>query len=244
MDLSSALKVLNFEEHDNLTLADLKQRYRELAKDRHPDITGGGSEEFVQLQAAYVHLRKDIIRNKDSKPVADNPEKSTTSTNKDNGSKNDSKPVVSFETRITPENALKTLSKDEILDKYLKDTKVLQVQLESLSLKQISQKTELNKVLSEVQKLQFEYQTKITALQNELQKEVDRLEGGRLKQMWHNLIINPLTGRNDYEAYQKYVESYNKKRKTLQFDFNDKLVNIYGRTLNQMNQYFDDEEEV
>jgi hypothetical protein len=235
MDLKLALKTLDFEENDNITLSELKQRYRELAKDRHPDITGSGGEDFVTLQAAYVFLRKEVIKSKDGVD-----QQAQLSKDAPTSKSSDKSTQASTSTQITPENMLKTLSKDEILDRYLKDTKNLQSELETLKTKQVSQKTELNKVLKEVQKLQYEYQTKMSTLQNELQKEVDRLEGGTLKRIWQNFIVNPLTGRSDYEAYQRYVDQYNSQRKSLQFDFNDRLVNIYGRTLNQMNQFYEE----
>jgi len=65
MDRRAALDVLGLE--DGAGLADIKQRFRTLARDRHPDV-GGDPAAFQDLHTAYEVLRADLAD--PSEPVA------------------------------------------------------------------------------------------------------------------------------------------------------------------------------
>lgn len=61
-DLKAALEIFGFSEHDLLTMAQVKQRHRELSRKNHPDLgpsTGPDSMPFINAAAAilmeYLH---------------------------------------------------------------------------------------------------------------------------------------------------------------------------------------------
>lgn len=56
-ELKAALRVFSFSEHDQLTMAQIKQRHRELSRKSHPDLQGSAASlEMQQLNAASAIL--------------------------------------------------------------------------------------------------------------------------------------------------------------------------------------------
>ncbi|NJK71664.1 MAG: hypothetical protein HC932_05505 [Thermales bacterium] len=54
MDFEKALKIFNLESLENISFDELRAMYKKLAKERHPDMKLGSSEDFVELREAYV----------------------------------------------------------------------------------------------------------------------------------------------------------------------------------------------
>ncbi len=59
MNTTQALKIFDLYNPQELNLAELKKKYRQLAKNKHPD-NGGNHNEFIELNEAYNLLKKTI----------------------------------------------------------------------------------------------------------------------------------------------------------------------------------------
>lgn len=60
MELHVAQKLFGFDSLDGLTPETIRQKYRALAKEKHPDAQGGSQEEFVALQEAMDSLLRHL----------------------------------------------------------------------------------------------------------------------------------------------------------------------------------------
>jgi len=58
MTLKQALQIFGLDDLSGISREDLKLMYKKLAKTKHPDLQGGNSEEFIELQTAFEVLSR------------------------------------------------------------------------------------------------------------------------------------------------------------------------------------------
>ncbi len=58
MTLKQALQIFGLDDLSGISREELKAIYKKLAKTKHPDLQGGNSEEFIELQTAFEVLSK------------------------------------------------------------------------------------------------------------------------------------------------------------------------------------------
>lgn len=57
--IKTNLSILRFKNHSNITLVDIKKRYRQLSKEKHPDV-GGNEDDFILIKSAYEFLMENF----------------------------------------------------------------------------------------------------------------------------------------------------------------------------------------
>jgi curved DNA-binding protein CbpA len=248
MNLIEALSVFGITTISGETQTSLKQKYRVFAKQRHPDRTGGGSEEFIALQEAYVLLKKELkdIPNDSVDTNHDEPSLTPKKTSfkgrvvvdEDEVKKRDEKPEVS----IASTNELKTLSKDELLEKYYHDTTDLQERIGTLISSHELHRTVLEDVEAQVNSLSSEYRQQMNQLQTVYQKKIDKLEKNPMYRFWIKFFVTPVTGKDLWHQYQNNIEVYKTEKEKVRSSFNERLLEIYGESLNEMSKYLTKDE--
>jgi curved DNA-binding protein CbpA len=243
MNLIEALSVFGIATTSDQTHVTLKQRYRVLAKEKHPDRTGGGSEDFIALQEAYVLLKKEVKdtgKHTSTSAAPDSEPKTKSDTSKgrvvvdeDTIKKAEEKKEVS----IASTNELKTLSKDELLEKYYSDTSNLQEQIGTLISNNELHRSVLEGVETEVNTLSNEYRQQMNQLQTVYQKKIDKLEKNPMYRFWIKYFVTPVTGKDIWQQYQESVHVYQNEREKVRSSFNERLLAIYGDSLNEMSKY-------
>jgi len=247
MNLIEALQVFDITTISGETTVSLKRRYRRLAKLRHPDSTGGGSEEFIKLQEAYVILKREVKDTGEVEPVSSSqdPDSQSTATNPQRNKhgyvvvdEEDMKePQKKVETSISNTNELKALSKDELLEKYYNDTKDLNEKIGGLVSNYELHRNVLEVVESQVSQLSSDYRQEMNRLQTKYQKQIEKLEKNAVYRMWIRYFVSPVTGKDIWTRYKENVGVYEKERKKVRTEFNEKLLDIYGESLNEMSKY-------
>jgi len=58
MNKEKAYKIFGFEDSQIFSLAELKKRFRKLAKEKHPDSEGGNDKDFLELKDANSYLEE------------------------------------------------------------------------------------------------------------------------------------------------------------------------------------------
>ena len=58
MTLKQALQIFGLDDLSGISREDLKLMYKKLAKTKHPDLQGGNSEEYIELQTAFEVLSR------------------------------------------------------------------------------------------------------------------------------------------------------------------------------------------
>lgn len=302
MNLIEALSVFGVTALSDETQVSLKRRYRKLAKEKHPDRTGGGSEDFIALQEAYILLKKEVkhtgeeeysshtssahhasnnhnrahthredasskhkkhkgyvvggstTRNQshdadqsgvgtaehnvvnDADTVSAQVEDSNDETNATSSHSTKENDLYT-ETRLLRAQELDNLTKDELVEKYTTDTQELQNKLGSLMANYQLHNSILELVATEVAELSDEYRQHLVELQNRHQKDIDRLDKNHLYKMWVRYVVSPLTGKDIWARYRESVATYEQEKQQVKSTFNERLLSIYGESLNEMTKY-------
>jgi curved DNA-binding protein CbpA len=256
MNLIEALSVFGMSSLSAETHVSLKRRYRKLAKEKHPDRTGGGSEEFIALQEAYVALKREV-KDTGEESTSSNPEDqkpNTTQRTYTSAAVEDDKPskskgyvvvdqedIEKMNQEVEPAEVISTelqaLSKDELLEKYYSDTQNLNQKIGSLVSNHELHRNVLATVEGEVSRLSDDYRQQMNRLQSKYQKEIEKLERNAAYRFWIKYFVSPLTGKDIWAKYQDNVATYEAERKQTKAQFNDKLLLIYGESLNEMSKY-------
>jgi hypothetical protein len=211
MDLKTALKIFGLESLDGQNQESLKQVYRKLAKQKHPDKQGGTNESFVELRQGYLFLYAILATQEDS---------------------NDSNLVVSGNKH------LKTLTKEEILNKYYTDTKDLQLKLDEYEEHISKQNQALDEVKDTVESVISEFENKKEELRKELEVEISILEKSFKSNPFKRILffLPSLSEDEFWEKYHSKVEEYTQKDAQTDILFLKKILSVYGDGLNQISQ--------
>ncbi len=62
VDLKAALALFGFCEHDRLTMAQVKQRHRELSRNNHPDLRSPADSQTMQAVNAAAAVLMEYLR--------------------------------------------------------------------------------------------------------------------------------------------------------------------------------------
>ncbi len=228
MNKKKALKIFNLESLRGINQDFLKKEFRKQAKIKHPDSQGGSKESFVELKEAY-ELLLELIKYFDPGDIEEE-----SSDSFDNPSQEEATPVSNV-------RDLKTLSKDEILDKYYQDTNNLKKSL-ALYQQSIDNQTRiLGEIKSKVQSLVKEFESKKEVLQKDMEKDMEKLEksyqGGLLKKI---MFFLPKMSENEFwDKYHKKVDAYSKKHSELDIKFFKEMLDLYGEGLNEVGKNVD-----
>jgi curved DNA-binding protein CbpA len=202
MDTSKALSIFNFASTKEVSLDELKSKYKKLAKDRHPDKAGGSSADFIELREAYVVLLE----------FAD---------------KNQTKSSVS----------LTSLSKEEILKKYQKDTEALQTQLTQFQENFLVQVHALSEVKSKAEQTIGKFERKKAKLKKELEEQIASLEQNISPSIWRRFFLfflPPISEDRFWSEYHEQVRYFTRKDLEIDVQFYQEMLGIYGETLNEL----------
>jgi curved DNA-binding protein CbpA len=227
MNKKKALEVFKLVSLKGVTQDILKKEFRKQAKIKHPDSQGGNKEDFVELKEAY-ELLLELIKYSDSDDIEG------TSNSSNSPYHADSSPVSNI-------RDLKTLSKDEILDKYYQDTTNLKKSLALYQQSMDNQTIILGEIKSKVQSLVDEFESKKEELQKNMEKDMEKLEksyrGGLLKKV---MFFLPKMSENEFwDKYHKKVDTYSKKHSELDLKFFKEMLDLYGEGLNEIGKNID-----
>lgn len=215
MDVLRALEVMGFSSLDGLTTDGLKIRYKEYAKEHHPDKHSGDQDRFVSLSNAYTTL-KDIVSVQDAMNESIKREQET----------------------ISPEsvsaNASPREQKKEVVQ--MKNTLVLHKK----ALKKHKEHIDRAKVI--VSKVTSEHLQKQDILRQELDIMLKKMRT-EYKENWLRKLFVFLPSKNKTnlkERENNLIGRYESIKKELDAEFYHQLVKIYGESLNQIQKNLTD----
>jgi len=200
MDLAQALEVFGIDEVGELDADSLKIVYRTLAKQKHPDRSGGNSVAFVELKEAYVFLQKYFIEN----PA--------------HGSSN---------------KKLKTLSKEELLENYYRDTRQLQLRLDFL---QTETQLALTQTEEQFDGIWMNFEDQRSQLRQELEGIITELQRKANRSLVQKILFF-LPRMSQEEFWQRYnleVDKYARLHSDLDLQFFKMILDLYGKSLNKI----------
>jgi DnaJ domain/BSD domain len=198
MTIDIALSIFGLEEAQLgfLTPTEIKEIYRKLAKEKHPDKKGGDSSAFIELKDAYL--------------------------------------ILSTITQQNTGRELVALDKDEILNRYQKDTtklyKTITEQFQSIS-----------KIRTEVDDLVSDFEQKKKELEADLNSTISGLEKKYKKNLFQKIFffLPHMSEKEFWETYHDLVNKQTTKYKNLDFELFKQMAIIYGEGLNQISEILD-----
>ena len=136
----------------------------------------------------------------------------------------------------TTGNDLKTLSKEEMLDKYYQDTRTLQVKIEDLQSNINTQAETIDHIKQGAVEVMMEFEDQKKKLKEELDQAVNSLQkeykSGFFKRLF---FFRPKMSEQEFwNAYNHQVHKYVKKNSDLNIELYKVMVSIYGDGLNNI----------
>jgi hypothetical protein len=133
---------------------------------------------------------------------------------------------------------LTNLSKEEILDKYFEDTKVLQKQISDFKGTFKQQNQIMDEIKSKIEELISDFEEKKAELRADLEKEVSKLEKKYSDGIFKRLLffIPKMTEEEFWSTYRQQASKYSKKHLELDVEFLKEMLTTYGEGLNKINQ--------
>jgi hypothetical protein len=133
---------------------------------------------------------------------------------------------------------LTNLSKEEILDKYFEDTKVLQKKITDFQGTFKQQNQIMDEIKTKIEELITDFEEKKAELRAELEKEVSKLEKKYSDGIFKRLLffIPKMTEEEFWSTYREQASKYSKKHLELDVEFLKEMLTTYGEGLNQINQ--------
>lgn len=133
---------------------------------------------------------------------------------------------------------LKILSKEEILDKYYKDTTELQVRLDSFQLSFEAQNETLTQVKHRIQNLSKDFERRKQDLQKELESRISKLEKGYTQNLIQKILffLPKMSEDEFWHKYRSLVDQFSKKHSELDTEFFKQMLEIYGDGLNAISK--------
>jgi len=143
-------------------------------------------------------------------------------------------PTAGVETRD-----LKTLTKEEIVEKYEKDTINLKNQITLFRSSFAEQEGILNSLKLKVEVILSEFEERKQKLQQELEQEVGTIEkkysGNLLSKI---LFFWPKMSEDEFWSnYHTKVEEFTHKHTKLDVTFFQEMLNVYGKSLNDLSNF-------
>lgn len=221
MDYEKALKIFELESLDKITFNDFRVLYKKFAKQKHPDTKSGTEKEFVKLREAYVLLSEHG-------EFADE--------HSDDEKKKSSKNALKISKKSKKQ--LNSLTKDEIINKYFKDTRKLENEIEVYRGYVDNQETIITKIKKKVKKITSDFDKEKDILKADLKKEIRKLEKERSPSLLERIFFF-LPHRQDEEFWEKYnthLEEYSTKYAELSISFFKLMLTCYGDGLNKITQ--------
>jgi len=238
MEIRKALESFGLEKWETLSSNSLRSLYKDLAKRTHPDKNGGKQDKFIELQKAFDLLSKKItVLEKKEKEQNKEAEKAAAAEN----STEDKKEVDEEEEKakakmegvvMSDSRDLKSLDKEEILDKYLNVEKRLTVVEESF-------KQNMDAIVEAKQIVSMavaEFDNEKAKFREELEKSVERLEKDYNAKGWKKLFRSKMSQEEFAEKYDECVKKYSGVSTKLDSDFFKHLISIYGEALNKIQE--------
>lgn len=205
MDVLESLEIMGFHTLDGLTVSELKERYKEKAKEYHPDKRGGDSRMFVKLSNAYTTL-KDIVSVQEAMERGMREERSRKKEQNEQTVEEKRAEKQIKNALVVHKKALKK-NKDQI--DFTKN-EVIKITEEHLAKERVLRE-EFENVLN---KIRSEYRESFT----------QKLKG------W--LKMSRSATLEEREAALK--EKFEQIQKDLDNEYNQQLVTIYGQSLNRI----------
>lgn len=215
MDYEQALEVFELEDLDSTTFNSFRKLYKKLAKQRHPDTKDGSDKEFVELREAYVLLSE----------YGEFPDFTEENPNAIKLSK-------------ASKNTLKSLTKDEIIKKYYKDTQKLENEIDVYKGFVENQEHIISKIKIRVAKITKDFDQEKSLLKNNLKTELKNLDHKYRSNKWRRLIFFlPSNSEKEYwEHYNKQLDQYSTKYSELNISFFKLILTCYGNGLNKISK--------
>ena len=212
MDYEAALEVFGLESLEETTFNDFRILYKKLAKKRHPDTKDGSEEAFVELREAYALLSEYG----EFAEVELNPN--------------------AIKLVRPSKNALKALTKDDIIKKYYKDTVKLSNQIEVYRGYVRKQESVITKIKHKVQKITADFTTEKALLKKDLRKEIRVLD-----KQYQPTLLNKIffflpskSEREYWDRYNKQLDEYSARYAELNISFFKLILSCYGDGLNRI----------
>ncbi len=144
---------------------------------------------------------------------------------------------------IQNDTDIKSLSKEEIIDKYFQDTEALRTQINTFQIALSEQVHNLDQIRLQIADTSKEFDSKKERLQKEFETKVASLEKVFTPSIWKKFFFF-LPRMNEEEFWGQYhvqVEKYSQKNVDLDSQFLRDLLNIYGDGLNSVAQVIQDQ---
>jgi hypothetical protein len=214
MDYDQALEVFGLENLNKTTFNDFRTLYKQLAKKRHPDTKSGSDKDFVELREAYVLLS----------------EYGEFAEISDTNNQTSSKKIKN--SKALTKNNLKTLTKEDLIKRYYRDTLKLNNELDNYQGYIKKQESVINKIKTKVTKITKEYDIEKSLLKKEI-RSLDRIK----KPSWFKrffFFFQSKTERENWERYERQLELYSTKYSELHLTFFKLILSCYGDGLNKI----------
>ena len=215
MDILRALEIMGFTTLEGLTSDMLKARYKERAKEHHPDKNGGDNLRFVDLSNAYTTL-KDIVSVQDAMTESMRMEKSA---------------------RSTSEHTYTATPREEKKDTVAVKNALV---LHKKALRKHKEHIEKAKIV--VSKVTAEHLHKQEILRHELDLMLAKLRA-EYQENWLRKLFVFMPSKNQKNMADRedtLIGRYESIKKELDAEFYHQLVKIYGESLNQIQKNLSD----
>jgi hypothetical protein len=138
----------------------------------------------------------------------------------------------------TTGNDLKTLSKEEILNKYYQDTHTLQSKIENLQLNLDNHAEALEHVKQGAVEVMTEFEVQKTKLKQELDISLEALQKEYNSSFLKRLFFfkQKMSEQDFWNEYHQHVHKYVRKTSDLNVELYKVMVNIYGEGLNNISR--------
>jgi DnaJ domain len=217
-DLDEALKLLDFKTISDITMAELKLRYKNKAKQFHPDKTDGDKEKFVELNKAYTILKSHLSSLSDfGGDVFVRTEEE----------------IETLDSKLKElDKLLKKNKKNEIMKRYIETEKNLIEHKRSLK----KQKQHIIQTKKAVQEIIGSFKEKKEALSEELSVTLTELEE-RYRVRTYQKVFFFLPRQNVKELpiqKQLVLSEYNHVVGEMNQEMMQQVITLYGSSLNEI----------
>lgn len=136
---------------------------------------------------------------------------------------------------------LSNLSKEEILDKYFADTKVLQKQITSFQQTFQQQNQIMEEIKKKIEELIADFEQKKAKLKADLEKEVAKLDKKYSDNIFKKILffIPKMTEEEFWSLYKEQAAKYSKRHLELDVEFLKEMLTTYGEGLNNISRIVD-----
>ncbi|MEM1312610.1 MAG: hypothetical protein AAGF07_04060 [Patescibacteria group bacterium] len=146
------------------------------------------------------------------------------------------KEVKSKPASNSPNNDLQAFTKEDILERYYKDTRQLQVQIKELKVHFENQAETLDQVTNGTQQLLEKFSKEKEKLKSELDESIIKLEKNYNPSLLQKVLffLPKLNEKEFWNAYQVEVAQYKKRTADLDNELHRIILSVYGEGLNNI----------